>query len=245
MSEKLQLPQVTLVVLETRVHELSNLVVLDCLKFADFFDVIIYTDDSQKFHIPGAQYVLVPDWSSKRELLEFACYEMGEKVQSSHLLFVEWDAGIFEPSMWRDDFLQYDYIGAPWAYEDGFNVGNGGFSLRSKALCNFLKAHREQYPIINDNADDTLCRSYRRSIEGGGNFKWAPDNTALDFAFECTRRSRTSQHFGFHALRNWPAVYKGDQLAERVAMAERNDYVRRTGMLNQLADGSSPRYLET
>ena len=37
---------------------------------------------------------------------------------------------------WRDEFLEYDYIGAPWNVPAGSrnNIGNGGFSLRRKFL---------------------------------------------------------------------------------------------------------------
>jgi hypothetical protein len=48
---------------------------------------------------------------------------------------------IVRPELWSNDFLEYDYIGAPWMYSDTsyitdegehVPVGNGGFCLRSK-----------------------------------------------------------------------------------------------------------------
>lgn len=55
---------------------------------------------------------------------------VGEKI----LIYQE-DSCIFNSNI--DDFLQYDYIGAPWpiGQDDNANlVGNGGFSLRSKSV---------------------------------------------------------------------------------------------------------------
>ena len=54
----------------------------------------------------------------------------GEKI----LIYQE-DACIFKSNI--NDFLKYDYIGAPWPLDQNDNknlVGNGGFSLRSKSV---------------------------------------------------------------------------------------------------------------
>ena len=32
-----------------------------------------------------------------------------------------------------EDFLKYDYVGAPWIHLPNMNGGNGGFSLRKKS----------------------------------------------------------------------------------------------------------------
>ena len=50
------------------------------------------------------------------------------------------DGFIQNPSAWDDNFLNYDYIGAPICPSGAFPlVGNGGFSLRSKKLCEKVK----------------------------------------------------------------------------------------------------------
>lgn len=57
------------------------------------------------------------------------------------------DGFIQNQNAWDDNFLNYDYIGAPICYpieKNGFGyiltVGNGGFSLRSKKLCQKIKS---------------------------------------------------------------------------------------------------------
>ncbi len=49
MSERLSLPDVTLVMVETREHELARLAILDCLKVAKFGDVLILTNNIPAF----------------------------------------------------------------------------------------------------------------------------------------------------------------------------------------------------
>ena len=64
-------------------------------------------------------------------------------VDTDYVLTIQSDGFVINPNYWSCDFLNYDYIGAPWPWrEQGFvtpfgehiSVGNGGFSLRSKKL---------------------------------------------------------------------------------------------------------------
>lgn len=61
--------------------------------------------------------------------LEFWDLIVGEKV-----LIHQEDSCIFKNNI--NDFMEWDYIGAPWKHYVGENmkVGNGGFSLRSKSI---------------------------------------------------------------------------------------------------------------
>jgi hypothetical protein len=35
-------------------------------------------------------------------------------VATSHVLVIQWDGYVVNADLWDDDFLRYDYIGAPW-----------------------------------------------------------------------------------------------------------------------------------
>ena len=61
----LKLHNLTLVMIETREHELAALAVEDCLKVAEFGDVLILTDRSTAFPRIGTRIEEVPDWSDK------------------------------------------------------------------------------------------------------------------------------------------------------------------------------------
>jgi hypothetical protein len=60
--------------------------------------------------------------------------EFWENIKAEHILIYQQDAVVFKDNI--DEFLEYDYIGAPWlAHQDDntIGVGNGGFALRKKS----------------------------------------------------------------------------------------------------------------
>jgi hypothetical protein len=70
-------------------------------------------------------------------------YHVGKHIETSHCLLIQSDGFVLFPEKWDNDWLNYDYIGAPWPYsEDAYidpfgnhhQVGNGGFCLMSKKL---------------------------------------------------------------------------------------------------------------
>ena len=228
---KLQLPDVTLVMIETREHQLARLAIEDCLDAADFGDVIIFTDtlvpfvDGHTFRTMRQQevrLVSVEDWPTKEGWSQFLWNEVGAYVRTSYLLSIQWDSWIVNPAAWTNDFLRYDYIGAPWWYKDGMNVGNGGFSLRSTALQRYIAKHRDCFPCINAVDDDLLCRKYRPALMDRG-FEWASEPFAHRFAFECM--PPVGPTFGFHGIFNWPKVLPEDRLRERIEIAKRSKYI--------------------
>ena len=79
------------------------------------------------------------------EYSKFVVYELHKYINTEFALIIQDDGFVISPESWRDDFLKYDYIGAPWglpnddfSFRDPFGkiirVGNGGFSLRTKKL---------------------------------------------------------------------------------------------------------------
>jgi hypothetical protein len=102
-------------------------------------------------------------------------------------------------------FLQYDYIGAPWAKQER-NVGNGGFSLRSTRL---MKLASEDISLARYYPEDgIICREYRSHLESKG-MRFAPDTIASKFSFEANHKYGLAWNgqFGFHSyctnLSNW------------------------------------------
>lgn len=230
---KLKLPSVTLVIVETREHTLARMAIEDCLAVAEFGDVLVLTDKQGEFEAnstlpPSEQsrirFRRVPDWPEKVGWSRSWWYDVPPLLRTAHTLNAQWDSWIWDASMWRDEFLKYDYIGAPWWYKDGLNVGNGGFSLVSTRLKRYLRDRRWQFPCDTPVDDDLLCRKYRPALQSKG-FVWAPERVAHDFAFECSRPSPTSRHFGFHAMFNWSEVLSPERFKERVLVAARSKYI--------------------
>lgn len=112
-----------------------------------------------------------------------------------------------DTNLWQDDFLKYDFIGAPWAF-DG-KVGNAGFCIESNK---FLKAKMNlpfaMPPLL---ASDVFpCLAYRSQMEQAG-IKFAPTELAVQFSTEQTGARWPS--FGFHGRRDQPVKYaKGWEL---------------------------------
>lgn len=236
----LSLPSVTLLLIETRENELANLAVRDCLRRVTFGDVLIFTNapetyvgcptytGEEKNMMEGqrVRVVAVPDWPDKMGWSRWTWQGAAPYVRTTHALCIQWDSWVTEPGMWRPEYLDYDYIGAPWWYKDGMNVGNGGFCLRSTKLMRYLRKHRDRLPCKDALDDDLLCRRYRPTLEQEG-FTWAPEALASDFAFEVQRPSPHSHHFGFHACYNFAYGCSGDEerLMERARLMSKSRYM--------------------
>ncbi len=217
----LHLPHVTLVAIDTAYHALTRAALADCLRAATFGDVLLVSDDCdalcpagfsdfQGINIDRTDVQSTEDWSSE------LWYDIPPFIRTTHALIIQYDSWIINPRQWSDDWLQYDYIGAPWWYNDEHNVGNGGFSLRSKRLMDHLAKYRTAYPLTHPE-DDALCRRYGPALAWEG-FRFAPQEVAARFSFERTHPD-TVLPFGFHGQFNWPLVLTPEQIEARLALA--------------------------
>jgi hypothetical protein len=223
----LSLPDVTLVMIETREHELARLAIEECLAKVKFGDVLVFSDrvliDVEDPNL--IRFVEVPDWPDKEGWSRFNWHGVGPYIKTSHALTIQWDSWVWDVTKWTDEYLEYDYVGAPWWYKDYKNVGNGGFALRSKRLLRHVYDHRAEYPVETNIDDDLFCRKYRTQLELAG-MRWAPERLAKDFSFECTRPSPMSKHFGFHAAFNFDEVLDADALYERAKLMHKSQYIQ-------------------
>lgn len=238
---RLQLPDVTLVVIDTIYHDLAALAVKECLCKAQFGAVQIYTDNSRPFQIAmpffeasvDNEIVAVPTLTSLYDVMSFLWYRVPERIATSHALIVQWDSGIVNQTLWTDRFLELDYVGAPWGWHgDEYEVGNGGFSLRSRRLMQYM-ANSKQRLTAEPPEDDLLCRHYRPDLEREG-FRWASNDLALQFSFERTGFSAIDRHFGYHGIFNWPRVFSAEALRERILLMLKNKYLNQQKHLAEL-----------
>ena len=131
--------------------------------------------------------------------------DLAEMITTPFVLVVQWDGYVLDGSRWDPEFLTFDYIGAPWPWHaDAAQVGNGGFSLRSRRL---LRALAEFQPVHPE--DEGICRTYRRDLERRG-LVFADVGSAGRFAFE--RGEPEGPTFGFHGLFNMGRVLAADEL---------------------------------
>jgi hypothetical protein len=144
-----------------------------------------------QLHAAGAEAVVIPRaLSSLQEYEQFVAKEMRHHVGTDHALIVQWDGYVLNGSAWDDEFLKYDFVGAPWFW-DGV-VGNAGFALVSKRLLEELA--RDEYEA--SPFDVNLCRRYRKQLEERG-FKFAPLELAGRFSVE---NGPYEGQFGWHGM---------------------------------------------
>lgn len=193
---KPNLPTVTLVVVDCVDYDRAKLALNHCANSCNFGAVKLLSniDSNDSF------LVKIPKISSIEEYSRFIIKNLADYISTQHVLVAQWDGFIWKPELWDDQFLQYDYIGAPWPEKilypgvpKHFNVGNGGFSIRSKRLQEFLKNDKN---IIMHRAEDVvICQLNRSYLESKG-FSFAPFDLAKRFSWECLEQSPA---FGVHA----------------------------------------------
>lgn len=231
MRKKLQLPDVTLVISETMENKLAKLAVEDCLYQAEFGGgVLVLTNDPKAYPFKECRFHIFPGQISKMQWARAMWFTVPPLVHTSHMLMIQWDSWVWNADLWKDEFLQYDLIGAPWWYKDGKNVGNTGFGLKTTRLARYIRDRRMQFPCDTGTEDDLLCRTYRPRLEAAG-FSWAPERLAHEFSTECCPPSEDHKSFGFHgAFRFGMAL--ADQhvrLLERARLMFESPYLTKDG----------------
>lgn len=162
------LDDVTLVTIETMYHGLARRAMEETLKRVPFKHAMVFSD--QDF-LPGAKHVKIEhgDMFSYCNLL---LKGMLEHVETDYVIFQQWDAMVHDGSKWRDYFLLNDYIGAVWPWRPhGQNVGNGGFSLRSRKLLQALQAPHIQLDPAGEHGvqeDNYIGIKHRAELEAQG-----------------------------------------------------------------------------
>lgn len=176
---------------------LDQIDVADCLLFgAGGFP----TADSRIRVIDGLTLNSAADYS------DFILHRLGDYVETSHALIVQWDGFVLNAERWDPRFLDCDYVGAPWPqFGDGHDVGNGGFSLRSRRL---MDACQHPQFVSGHPEDVAICRTNRNLLERQG-IRFADRALAELFSFE--RGNPGEPTFGFHGIFNMIPVLGSDR----------------------------------
>ena len=164
---------------------------------------------------PNIKFEYIEKMNNLDEYSYNMIYRLGEYIETEFVLVIQADGHVVNPSSWRDEFLEYDYIGAPFplphdsfSYRDAngnlLRVGNGGFSLRSKKLVDLPnKLGLEWKPFHGYyNEDGYICVNYRHIYEENG-LKYAPLDVAKYFSHESDiPETEGITPFGFHGKRH-------------------------------------------
>ncbi len=143
---------------------------------------------------------------------KFILNDLYQHVDTEYCLVVQADGFVLNASRWQDQFLDYDYVGAPWPKVLTLGggeqmlylknqVGNGGFSLRSRKLLNkTAKINVDQLTFPTKSEDMIICHFlFEEMIENG--MKFPSPEFAAKFSIESENASygqNPSTSFGFH-----------------------------------------------
>jgi tetratricopeptide (TPR) repeat protein len=207
----LELPDVTLCCIDTVNHALALRALRKSSAQVRFGRTLFISDrevSAQDFEVE-----IVPALTSRDDYSQFVLKSLASRIDTSHVLLVQWDGYVINPTTWREEFLGCDYIGAQWFWhDDGMRVGNGGFSLRSRKL---LLALQDPRIVLTEAEDETICRAFRPLLEREHGIRFASEATADAFAFEAAYP--IGKPFGFHGLFNFCRVVPPDELTELVS----------------------------
>lgn len=197
-GQRPSLPDVTLVA----VTSVALRATIDALQAsmlqAQFGTVLLLTDQPPPSDAdPAIHWKQIDPLRSRADYSRFMLRQLAAYIETDHALCVQWDGFVINGAAWDPRFLDYDYIGAVWPqFRDGHNVGNGGFSLRSRRL---LEACRS-LPFDGSEAEDVVIgRMCRQDLEEQG-LRFAPQEAARSFSYE--RCKPTGSEFGFHGAFN-------------------------------------------
>lgn len=213
-EKQIKLPQVTLVAISS-VHLYETIRAMKySMRNVAFGDVKLLSHYAP-FYLPSdIKFEQINRLSNVDEYSHFCVYDLAKHISTEYALIVHHDGFVVNPSSWRNEFLEYDYVGAPWPIpkdelrfrdEEGniVRVGNG-VSLRSKKLMEYPLKARLVWEKTNSgdyNEDCFLCCKYRKKMENDG-IKYAPLEVAVHFGREhILPENKNIEPFLFHQWR--------------------------------------------
>ena len=152
--------------------------------------------DTKPDNLPDfIQHEFCPKMSNIDEWSYAAIYELPKHVETDYCMLIHDDGFVVNADSWREEFLDYDYIGAPWPMpQDDFSfkakdgelirVGNS-VSLRSKKLLDLPIDLNLEWKAFHGyyNEDGYICVNYRHKYLENG-MKFANIDVAKHFSHE-------------------------------------------------------------
>mgnify|MGYP001170382941 FL=1 len=219
MKKKLKLPDVSLLAIAHKkdVDQTQISMKISSENIA-FGAIKLLTSAQPKIKYPDIEYVPIKPMMNLDEYSKSMIEDLHKYFETTYCLVIQADSFVVNHKLWKDEFLKYDYIGAPWSNELIINenlvldvkknpVGNGGFSLRSRKLVQATaKIDYESLKFPLKSEDVVICHYlYDKMIQEG--IKFAPSKLAAQFSMENINNlygQNLDSVFGFHGkhLRN-------------------------------------------
>jgi len=207
--EPKRLDRVTLCLIDTVNYGQAIISLTKSLNQIEPARTIFFTDADLPVFDDSVEIVKIPNIKSKQEYSHFVVKELWKYIETDFVLITQWDAVVLNGSAWRHEYYEYDLMAAPWLYEDGRNIGNGGGSLRSKRLMTILGT--DPFIEITHPEDEILGRLYRSYLETKYGIKFPSEELADTFSYEL--RAPIHDTFMHHSFFHKP--FKGVVVIKR------------------------------
>lgn len=203
---KLNLKNVTLIGIDCVDEKRLEIAFNICEGYANFGSKKLITQTKREHTTKsGIQILHTNKVKSLEDYSRFVIKDLNKYVNTTYALVIQYDGFILNPDAWTNDFLKYDYIGAP-LWIESYNIQNGGFSLRSKKLLEILSNDKK---IKKFHPEDVMIsKDYKTYLEKKG-IVFAPETVASKFSIEGFKRkpwiyrkrnSSWNGQFGFHGF---------------------------------------------
>lgn len=177
--------------IETRDFKGLNQKFKDHLRYLPGWDAIAICSKDNEYQFTEFERIII-DHPHNRAAYNYMItrIEFWERLSDyERILSCEHESGILRYGV--DEFLEWDYIGAPWPFQE--HGANGGFSIRNpKAMIKTIEY--KKYNSMYGNEDTYFCNNFKGNL--------APRSECLKFSVETEYRFGTfGYHFGSDARR--------------------------------------------
>ena len=213
LKKKLTLPNVTLLALtsvEIEEHQMSLKISSQNIEFGA---VKLLSSSLPEKKYSDIEYVSIPPMNRSGNN-RFLMKDLHKYFETSHCLFIQADSFVVNADLWKEEFLEFDYIGAPWPNKIQMNpsstnilssifigspglpgpipvlymkencVGGGGFSLRSRKLLKTIAKINYDSLKFPIKNEDLMICHYLYKEMIDKGIRFAPPKLAAQFAME-------------------------------------------------------------
>lgn len=131
--------------------------------------------------------------------------DINKYIKSEFAMIIQHDGHVLNPNSWDNNFLNFDYIGAPWPNDEKWNqrwhkypneisskiysniqfnrIGNGGFSLRSKKFLEYSSQFEKNF-LKHGVPEDIFLNIVNYDLSQEFKIKYPSVEIAMKFSYE-------------------------------------------------------------
>jgi hypothetical protein len=193
---------ISLVIIDTTQHALARNALIHSIKSFKFDQILIFSDKQNQWG--NNEIIEINEIKNINEYNKIVTKKIPEFIKTDFCLIIQYDGFIINSDQFSPHFFFYDYIGAPWPHFSSMNVGNGGFSWRSRKLIDAIATLPYEDLFLAE--DLFICRQNRPLLEDAHGIIFAPPDIASHFSTESTPVRFPT--FGFHGVFHLPQIYR-------------------------------------